>query len=198
MYNVYYRTHVKDAGWLGWARNGESAGAPGTGKTVEAIQVKIVSKSGAAPGPTADHVVNKAYFDDAMLKRARGYSSPTGWLIMVDVDKTKLGVYRGSQGHWSKVGKWDVSCGKSSTPTVRGVYSVSGRGYAFGHGYTAYWCTSWNGPYLFHSILYNEGSMNVLDGRLNGHISGGCVRMEIGRAKWIHDNIPDGTTVVTY
>lgn len=198
MYDVYYRTHVKDGGWLGWAKNGESAGAPGTGKTIEAMQVRLVSKGGGAPGPTSDHVVNKAWFEDAMLKRAQGYSSPTGWLILVDVNKTKLGVYRGSQGHWSKVGKWDVSCGKPSTPTVRGVYSVSGRGYAFGHGYTAYWYTSWNGPYLFHSILYNEGSMSVLDGRLNHHISGGCVRMEIGRAKWIHDNIPDGTTVVTY
>ena len=198
MYDVYYRTHVKDAGWLGWAKNGETAGAPGTGRCVEAMQVKLVSKGGAAPGSTADHVVNKAWFEDAMLKRAQGYSSPTGWLIMVDVNKTKLGVYRGSRGSWRRVNKWDVSCGKSSTPTVRGVYSVSGRGYSFGHGYTAYWFTSWNGPYLFHSVLYHEGTMKELDGRLNGHISGGCIRMNINNAKWIHDNIPDGTTVVTY
>ncbi len=198
MYDVYYRTHVSNAGWLGWAKNGESAGAPGTGRAVEAMQVKLVCKGGGAPGPTADHVVNKAWFEDAMLKRAQGYSSPTGWLIMVDVDKTKLGVYRGSQGHWSRVNKWDVSCGAPSSPTVKGVYSVSGRGYAFGHGYTCYWYTSWNGPYLFHSIKYDEGTMRVQDGRLNHHISGGCIRMSINNAKWIHDNIPDGTTVVTY
>lgn len=28
-YNVYYRVHVQDYGWLDWAKNGESAGTIG-------------------------------------------------------------------------------------------------------------------------------------------------------------------------
>ncbi|MBR3159166.1 MAG: hypothetical protein IKF14_08715, partial [Atopobiaceae bacterium] len=49
---VWYRVRVGDLGWLGWARNGKSAGTGGDSKPVEAIQVKIVPKGGAAPGPT--------------------------------------------------------------------------------------------------------------------------------------------------
>ena len=29
-------------------------------------------------------------------------------------------------------------------------------------------------------------------------LSHGCVRLEIGNAKWIYDNIPSGTHVVVY
>ena len=199
-YNVYYRTHVSSAGWLGWARNGETAGAPGTGRNVEAIQIRLESKNSGAPGSTEDHQVNKEYFEDALLRKAQGYSSPTGWIIMVDTNKCQLGVYHGSKGSWSRSGKWTISCGAPSSPSVKGVFSVSGRGYAFGygHGYTCYWWVSWNGPYLFHSIKYDEGTFNVQDGRLGKHISAGCIRMPIERAKWIYDHIPDGTTVVTF
>ena len=101
-YNVYYRTHVNSAGWLGWARNGETAGAPGTGRSVEAIQIRLESKNSGAPGSTEDHQVSKEYFEDALLRKAQGYSSPTGWIIMVDTNKCQLGVYRGSKGSWSR------------------------------------------------------------------------------------------------
>ena len=37
-----------------------------------------------------------------------------------------------------------------------------------------------------------------MDGRLGQHVSQGCVRLPIDQAKWIYDNIPYGTTVVTY
>ena len=43
-FDVYYRAHVSDIGWLGWTKNGEIAGAIGYGKKVEAIQVYVVEK----------------------------------------------------------------------------------------------------------------------------------------------------------
>lgn len=198
MYDIYYRTHTQKAGWLGWAKNGQTAGAPGTGKRVEAMQVKLVPKGAAAPGSTTNHEVGKSYFDDPMVRKAQGYSSPTGWLILVDDKWCNLGVFRGSQGNWQLYNKWIVSTGNWDSRSVHGVFSVSGRGYSFGHGYTCYYWVSWNGPYLFHSVKYHEGTFNILDGTLGHHISGGCVRMWIDKAKWIHDNIPDGTTVVVY
>ncbi|HCQ88771.1 MAG TPA: hypothetical protein DIU45_02140, partial [Clostridium sp.] len=47
---------------------------------------------------------------------------------------------------------------------------------------------------LFHSILYNlDGS--IRDGRLGMAISNGCVRLALENAKWIYDNIPEGTAI---
>ena len=53
-YDVYYRVHVQDFGWLGWAKNGESAGSEGYSKRAEAIEVRLVAKGGSAPGSTAN------------------------------------------------------------------------------------------------------------------------------------------------
>ncbi len=198
MYNVYYRAHVSGAGWLGWAKDGQTAGAPGTGHNVEAIQIKLVSKSNPSPGSDTNHEVNKAFFEDPMLRKAQGYTSPTSWLILVDTDKCKLAVFTGSWGNWKMYDKWTVSCGAPGSPSVTGWYAVDGRGYVFGHGYSCYYWVSWNGPYLFHSIKYNEGTFDVQDGRLGQHVSAGCVRMPINKAKFIYDTIPDGTTVITY
>ena len=31
-YDIYYRVHAQDYGWLGWAKNGSSAGTEGLSK----------------------------------------------------------------------------------------------------------------------------------------------------------------------
>ena len=46
----YYRTHVQTYGWLDWAKNGEIAGSTDASKRMEALQIKLVKKGGAAPG----------------------------------------------------------------------------------------------------------------------------------------------------
>lgn len=51
-YTVWYRMHSADFGWLGWAKDGESAGSEGYAKSAQAIQIKIVAKNGKAPGST--------------------------------------------------------------------------------------------------------------------------------------------------
>ena len=50
-YDVWYRVHCADYGWLGWAKDGASAGTVGLAKAVQAVQVVLVPKGGAAPGP---------------------------------------------------------------------------------------------------------------------------------------------------
>lgn len=49
-YDVYYRVHAQDYGWLGWAKNGEISGTSGLSKRLEAIQILLVRKGGNAPG----------------------------------------------------------------------------------------------------------------------------------------------------
>ncbi len=200
-FDVWYRAYVQDYGWLGWAKNGAQAGTGSIGYRMEALQVKIVAKGAAAPGSTSGAYTNKPMMPAdqlAMLSRANNYSSSTGWLLMADTTNCKVGVYRGSRGHWQQVYFWDCTPGAYATPTVIGEFTVTGKGYVFGHGYSCYYYTQFYGDYLFHSIKYYQGTFNVMDGRLGVHASLGCVRLALQNAKWIYDNIPYGTKVVTY
>lgn len=78
-------------------------------------------------------------------------------------------------------------------PTPTGEYTVTGKGYSFGHGHTCYYYTQFYGDYLFHSIPYYQGTFNPMDSRMGMHVSQGCVRLPIDRAKWIWDNVPLAT-----
>ena len=50
-FDVYYRVHTENFGWLDWAKNGQSAGSTGYGYRLEAIEVIVVAKNAAPPGP---------------------------------------------------------------------------------------------------------------------------------------------------
>lgn len=133
-----------------------------------------------------------------MSIRANMYSSPTGYLTLVNRSTHKVAIFQGSQGSWSCVKYWDCADGKASTPTVTGVFHVGSRGYYFDSGSArCYWWTQFYGNYLFHSVLYTH-SGQLMDGRVGIALSHGCVRLKIENAKWIYDNIPRGTTVVVY
>src|SRR5699024_7252218 len=53
-YDVYYRTHIQDYGWLGWTMNDGKSGSQGLSKRLEGIEIRLVEKGEAAPGST-DH-----------------------------------------------------------------------------------------------------------------------------------------------
>ena len=132
-----------------------------------------------------------------MANRANNYSSRTNWLIMIDRGATKMCVFYGSQGNWRLNRYFDISVGAPSTPTVAGTFRVGSRGYSFGEdkGYSCYYWVQIYSDYLMHSVKYYPNTRTIQDGRLNAHISNGCVRMGINNAKWIYDNIPSGTTI---
>ena len=134
-----------------------------------------------------------------MISRAQMYTSSTGWLILVDRAKCKVGIFQGARGMWNMTKYWDCSPGKDSTPTVSGVFRVGSKGYYFDSGNArCYWYTQFYGNYLFHSVLYSKYNGGLIDGRLGMHLSHGCVRMDINNAKWVYDTIPRATTVVVY
>lgn len=200
-YDVYYRVHSQGYGWLGWAKNGESAGTEKCSYRMEALQVMVVAKGAAAPGSTAgafkDTPIIPAW-QSAMNSRANATSSATGWLLMVDTSSCVVGVYRGSRGNWTNAAFWSCAPGNPWTPTVVGQFSVGMKGYSFGSGYTCYYWTQFYGDYLFHSVLYNQGTRDLMDGTLGQPASLGCVRLAIENAKWIYDNIPTRSAVVVY
>ena len=200
-FDVWYRVYCQDFGWLDWASNGQPAGTSKIGYRVESVQVKIVPKGAGAPGPTGRPYTEQPMLPTdmmAMLSRANRYASNTSWLILVDRQACRVGVFRGQRGSWSYAQYWTCSTGAPSTPTPTGEYTVTGKGYSFGHGYTCYYYTQFYGDYLFHSIPYYQGTFNPMDSRMGMHISQGCVRLPIDRAKWIWDNVPLATKVVIY
>lgn len=147
-----------------------------------------------ALGSNADELAGQ----EAMRARINGVASATNYLLAVDTATCRTGVFRGSQGAWQPVFYWQCGPGTPSTPTVKGEYTVTAKGYSFGHGYTCYYYTQFYGDYLFHSIKYDQGTFNVQDGRLGTPVSEGCVRLSLENAKWIWDNIPLRTKVVIW
>lgn len=51
-YDLYYRAHVADYGWLDWTSDGYVAGTSGLSKQMEAVQVCLALKGTKAPGST--------------------------------------------------------------------------------------------------------------------------------------------------
>ncbi len=87
-YDVYYRVHASNVGWMGWAKNGESAGSEDATQAAEAIQVVLVEKGGAAPaGSTANAY---ASCSSAQL-RGQAHVSNEGWLDLEAGSEVTLG-----------------------------------------------------------------------------------------------------------
>ena len=51
-YDVYYRVHAQDIGWLSWACNGDYAGTAGRSARLEGIQIVLVPKGCPVPSET--------------------------------------------------------------------------------------------------------------------------------------------------
>jgi len=49
-YDVYYRVHAQNFGWLDWARNGEVSGTSGLSSRLEGIQIVLRKKGEPIPG----------------------------------------------------------------------------------------------------------------------------------------------------
>ena len=43
-YDIYYRVHAQNFGWLDWAKNGAASGTEGYSYRLEAIEIKLVKK----------------------------------------------------------------------------------------------------------------------------------------------------------
>lgn len=202
-YDVYYRVKVGDGGWLGWAKNGATAGISWRGIT--AYQIKLVKKGGSAPGSTAKAYINKStgldfYMKRVFAKKVENKSSKSKYIIVFSSTYNRLAIFKGKKGNWTLYKYWLCATGAPGTPSPKGTYTVDYRGYSFGSGFTCWWWTEWNGPYLFHSETYLPGSKkrsDIIENALGHNMTHGCVRLDIKNAKWIYDHIPNGTKVIS-
>ena len=77
-YDVYYRVHASNIGWMAWAKDGEEAGTTGYGRSVEAVQVRLVRKGDAAPSSDGANV-DYAFKKKPMSLTYRAHVSNVGW-----------------------------------------------------------------------------------------------------------------------
>ena len=189
----YYLDKQSGAMHTGWLKDGGTwyylygSGAMATGWVYVGGAYYYLNSSGAWD-PNAD----------PMYRKAQGYSSNTNWLILCDTTRNQVCIYWGSKGNWKLQKNWTCTTGAWIAPTVLGQFTVGAKGYVFGSGFSCYYYTQFCGNYLFHSVTYYQNTFNIMDGRLGMNLSHGCVRLQIDNAKWIYDNIPSGTKVVTF
>lgn len=173
-------------------------------KAAGKASVVITGKGNYAGTTTRSFTIKKQVIKSssaAMTKKANKYSSSTRYLILINSKAHKVGIYKGSKGNWSEVKYWSCTTGAPGTPTKKGVFSVKGKGLHFGEskGYTCWYYTQFYGNYLFHSVLYYPNSKTkIKSGILGASRWHGCVRLAKSNAKWIYDNVPRGTKVVSY
>lgn len=80
-YNVYYRTHVSNIGWMGWTSNDNPAGSKGYGYSVEAYQIAVLPANENAPGAT-----DNAYREKMTRVQYEAHVQDIGWQGAVEND----------------------------------------------------------------------------------------------------------------
>ncbi len=86
-YDVYYRAHVTNFGWLGWAKNGEAAGSAGYAYTLQALEIKVLPKGQTPKGYEASRPV----FREKLRVFHNVSSQNIGWIGRGEAIGTVLG-----------------------------------------------------------------------------------------------------------
>ena len=150
----------------------------------------------------------KLYFNDGILNQNvdKIIGRQSHYVVKVNTYTNTVTAYAkdGANGYIIPVKTMICSTGVSSTPTIKGTFTI--RRYArwgtlMGPVYGQY-CSQIYGGYLFHSAWYyvngNNRTLSVYEySKLGNNASHGCVRMTVADAKWIYDNC-NGSTVTIY
>jgi lipoprotein-anchoring transpeptidase ErfK/SrfK len=139
--------------------------------------------------------------EKTVFVNAKGYSSPTQYLIWVSRYAQKVNVFEGSQYNWKLIHEFACATGASGSATPVGVTYVTYK--------QSDWTTSsytcrpivrfYPGTgYAFHSRLYYPRSNRLKDGTMGRPASHGCVRMMDEGIYWLYNNVPSKTTVVIF
>ena len=133
------------------------------------------------------------YVNDNKIK------SPTPFLLATDLKAKQTYVFEDDKGTWKELYRWPSTIGAPATPTITGTFHINGRKPSFGtEHYQVKYATRIKDGYYYHSILYDPSGTRIIDDRLGEALSHGCIRLAPENAKWIYDNILDGTTVVIH
>ena len=194
------------------AENGSTADAANiwaySFNNTDAQKFKLTKTSGSDSTAINNGIVKTDSVLSAMYKKAQDYSSETNYLVLCNVTKHRLVLFKESEGRWLSVMDSPISVGKASTPTPTGTFTVYNHWKYFDGDYNdsyltyqCWWSTCFYGSYYFHSVLYDYDSGypgTIRDGRMNVNVSHGCVRMPLEKAEYLYDHSPIGTKVRVY
>lgn len=80
-YDIWYRVHSANVGWLGWTSNGEPAGTQGYAYPIEAIQIKVILKNAQDAPARGDAFKDRA--QEPPTVSYRSHVSNVGWTSAV-------------------------------------------------------------------------------------------------------------------
>lgn len=77
-YDIYYRVHSSNFGWLDWTKNGETAGSTGYGSSIEAIKICLFEKNSAS----APHIGSRSALSREQISTVnmQEYVENAGWM----------------------------------------------------------------------------------------------------------------------
>ena len=136
---------------------------------------------------------------------ARGYSSPSQYLIWINKACQRVNIFEGRQWDWKLISSGMVATGAGDYPghwgnkTPEGVWYITYKETSW--NFATYQCRPvvrfYGGGIAMHSRLYNyNGTLN--DATIGVPASHGCVRMMDEQIYFIYNNCPERTTVVVY
>ena len=132
--------------------------------------------------------------------------TPVPFAITVDVENQVTTVYgRDEEGNYTvPVRRMLCSTGTKANPSDVGDWVLNGRHAkwcvfpTWGNSYARYW-TRINASIAFHSVIYTAVSLDAMKTAsykmLGNRASHGCIRLTVEDAKWVYDNIGEGTVV---
>lgn len=142
---------------------------------------------------------------EASPEHTRSNGSP--YYLMVNRQMNTLTVYAlGEDGMYSVPERVMIcSTGRKGHPTPLGTFTLSTYKSLWTHmiddSYGQY-VSQFKGDYLIHSVCYREKDPSTLMteeyNQLGTSVSRGCVRLQVGDAKWVFDNCPAGTRVTIF
>lgn len=141
-----------------------------------------------------------AGYTASMASRLDGIATDTGYAIAVDTSTCRVGIFtEGDSGYTlerafnADLGYIDKSTG--TTHTFTGVWHIDHRSETIPEGASFFTCfvPCWNDDGTDDGQGFHSG----YDGD-PGYESAGCTRLFYNDAKYIYDNMPDGTSVVVY
>jgi lipoprotein-anchoring transpeptidase ErfK/SrfK len=134
-----------------------------------------------------------------MINKAQKYTSKTKYLVLVDSQYCFLGVFKGKKNNWELIKFWICAPGIFKTYWNRDhEIGVKSKGF-YSYNSQVYWAVRLHKELWIHSITYKgHNGKKVLDGRLGGRYSHGCIRLATENAKWIYDNVPSFSRCICY
>ena len=111
-YDVYYKTHVSNIGWLSWTKNDNPSGSIGFFNNVEAIQIKVIKKY----SEEIDTSGNSFYESNNKITYS-SHVSDIGWMNYVNDGQTS-----GTVGKSKKIESIKIKLDNSANSSI--VYST--------------------------------------------------------------------------